>query len=276
MPRKKEDDRLPSLSQALAAKKANPKKEVVAPPPEEPKFYGAEFAALIQTGRKMGTLREKDAKRAGLTKGLRIMGHVHPDGQQSSIADIPLVILNVFHGSLYSVLATHRLEFWLDGITTEEEAIRILQNFSRNRIISQTEIDYFTFIKASVFDQLTAENQKRLLDLPIKLALTYPELAKIYYPSLCQTHLWHDGNLRSWLDLLLRMKTIDKVEAEEIYNFPAPDTIGNFLARDMDGDPDYGLQFLLEECNLQDPLYHAAVLADLAAAKAAAKLVFPR
>jgi hypothetical protein len=203
----------PSLSlPPLTLQKPNPESSV--PAPEEPKFYGEEFAALMSTYRKSGTLREKNVKRAGLTKGLRLTSHVHANVEDQSIADIPLVILDCYHGRLDSIYRAHPLAFLLDGITSETEAIRVLQNFSQNTIRLDTKIDYFTFTYESLFDALSEKHKTRLLSLPIEQAIIDPAFAHLFYPSLCQALVWHGHGVQGWIDFLKNIKAIDTEKAE--------------------------------------------------------------
>lgn len=199
------------------------KKEEIVSPPEEPKFYGADFAILMQSLRKMGTLRERDKKRAGLTKGMRLMSHIHPDAESPSIADIELVILDVYHGKLDEIFLKHKLAFFLDGIWSVEEAVRVLQKFSRNQITRHTEIDYFSFIQASLFDQM-AESQERFLSLSVEEAMVDPEFTTIFYPSLCQSVAWHNLGLLEWIKFLSTIKAItpEKYQAWVEFELPSP------------------------------------------------------
>lgn len=196
--------------------------ERIVPPPEEPKFYGAEFAALIQTGRKMGTLRERHPKRAGLTKGMRLTGHVHPDGKRPSIADIDLVILDVHHGRIRDLLLKHKLAFFLDGVGSSSEAVRVLQNFSRNHITPDTEVDYFTFIRADLFDQLEQLDQEALLAQSTEEAMLDERFSHLFLPSLCQNIVWRGLGLADWINFLERAKIITPEKATAWRNFRVP------------------------------------------------------
>lgn len=183
-------------------------------PPEEPKFYGADFAVLMSTCRKAGTLRERNAKRAGLVKGMKITGHVHENSSGPSILDAPLVILDVYHGQLKTIHEQHRLAFLLDGVDTLDEAIGILQGFSQNQITAFTEIDYFTFTYQPLFDALPDELKTRLLSIPIERAILDPAFAHLFYPTLCQTVVWHGHGILGWIEFLENFKAIDHKKAE--------------------------------------------------------------
>lgn len=247
----------------------NTKKEAVIPPPEEPKFYGADFAILIQSLRKMGTLRERNAKRAGLAKGMRIMSHTHPDADSPSIADIDLVILDIYHGKLADVFREHKLAFFLDGIWSINEAIGVLQKFSQDQISRYSEIDYFSFIPAFVFDEM--EEQNEFLSLPVEQAMSDSRFANLFYPSLCQTLVWHGLGLMEWIGLLEKIGSITSAKAQAWREFRIPESQNCYYDSGM-AQPashiDSGmLQELLDNFGLDDQLFRLCVLGDLEAFK---------
>jgi len=194
-----------------------------ATPPEEPRFFGEAFVKLMQNYRKAGTLREQHPKRAGLTKGMRIMGHVSVDAQSPSV-DIPLVILDVYHGPLKNLVELHHLPFLLDGIDGLDPAIRVLQNFSQNQIHAFTEVDYFTFTYQALFDALKSEERMRLLSLPVEQAMVDPAFNRLFYPTLCQAAIWHGYGALEWIALLKKLKAIDSKKATNWINYQIPDS----------------------------------------------------
>lgn len=271
MPSKKEI-RLPTLARAMARSKNRlapkptepvvPAPEVTVPTPEEPRFFGRDFARLIQTYRKMGTLREQNVKRAGLTKGMRIMSHVYPDAKSPSIADIELVILDAYRGKLAEVFLQHRLAFLLDGVASTSEAIRVLQQFSRNQIHPGTEIDYFTFISASLFDQMDQELQQEFLSLPVEEAMVNARFSHFFLPSLCQNIVWRGLGLADWIKFLERMKAItpEKAAAWRDYHIPGSQTT-NGPAGFVDTNQMQTLLNMGDEAD--ERMYRLCVLGDL-------------
>jgi len=248
MPRKKENDIV--LPPPLSRTPVNASPEV-AIPVEEPKFYGAAFATLMRTYRKAGTLREKNAKRAGLTKGMRLTGHVHEKADSPSIYDPGLVILDVYHGPLRTVYGQHSLAFLLDGINNLDEAVHILQGFTQNQITPFTEIDYFTFTYQSLFDALPEDLRTRLLSLPIERAIIDPAFAHLFYPTLCQAAVWHGHDAKGWIEILERLKAIDSKRGKALFETRVPGSQttqgpANFVGNEdmqeiLDGfDPDKG------------------------------------
>lgn len=260
-PRRKEEYALPPLKPRRPAVR-----EVIIPTPEDPKFYGAAYAALITTNRKTGTLREKNLKRAGLTKGMFITGHVHETAEEPSILDPRLVILDVYHGRLSTVYKQHPLAFLLDGITSLNEAVTILQNFSQDKVTPATEIDYLTFTYEPLFRALPETEQTRLLDLPIEQAIINPAFAHIFFPTLCQTLVWHGANFDGWLKFLVSIKATNRETANKIYHYSTPGFgFDNLELHDLVDKPMYGLQSLLEEYDPKIPnrAYEMAVLCKL-------------
>ncbi len=230
--RKEEEFSLPPLSAVLAPQSVTPE---VLPPVEEPKFYGADFAPIMQNFRKGGTLRERAEKRAGLKKGMRITGHVHTSAEAPSSLDVPLVILDVFHGRLKDIYDQHQLAFVLDGIFTLDQAINVLQNFSQKRITQATQIDYVCFTYQSLFNRLTENDQQKLLSLPIEQAIIDPTFHRLFFPSLCQAAVWQGANAYDWTKFLEEIGAIDHQNAEIWRNYRDPESQTTPAWKDING-----------------------------------------
>lgn len=271
MLRKKEGNPLvlpPALTRAPIPKPV----ETTFPTPEEIKFYGVAFAELMNTIRKGGTLRLEDPKRAGLKKGMRITGHVHETADSPSVSDPELVILDVYHGTLKTIQPQYPLSFILDGIFSLNQAVNVLQNFSRQTVSTFTKVDYVTYTYQFLFDALPPEQQKLLLSIPTEQAIINPAFSHLFYPALCQAVVWQGADFRGWLNFLVNIKAITPQHANEIYELETPgfgyyktQPNGKLKIRELVDEPQYGLQFLLEEHNPQppDPLYEIAVLCRL-------------
>lgn len=170
--------------------------------PKELRLYGIDdFKNGVLDGFKLATLRLASDKYA-LAAGERITIVLldNPGSPNEQRVEITAVALGTEVHPLDAISPSVLL---LDGFWDQEAVVDPttgLARFYPEPITPVTRLSVVPFVSETIFNRLSPEQQRLLLEGSLETRLRQPELREVFFYSLAWWHVWYGQNARVWAD----------------------------------------------------------------------------